>query len=70
MIALSLDTDWVVKWRLLLEKYGPEIMYIAAITTTIANAISRLDKDPTCTIIVEVMKCLDENGYIHGKHMH
>jgi hypothetical protein len=39
--------DWVYQWRLLLEEYGPEIVYIKSIHNTIADTISRLEYDPS-----------------------
>jgi len=41
--ALRLTSDCVYRWRLILEEYGPEIVYIKGIHNTIADAISRLD---------------------------
>ncbi len=35
------------QWRLLLEVYGPKIVYIKGINSTIADAISRLEYDPS-----------------------
>eukprot|EP00804_Cyclotella_cryptica_P024746 CCRYP_001725-RA/>CCRYP_001725-RA protein AED:0.27 eAED:0.27 QI:0/0/0/1/0/0/2/0/303 len=40
--ALGLTSDRVYRWRLLLEEFGPEIVYIKGIHNTVANAISRL----------------------------
>ena len=45
--ALGLSSNRVYRWRLLLEEYGPEIVYIKGIHNTVADAISRLDYDPT-----------------------
>jgi hypothetical protein len=39
--------DPVYQWRLLLEEYGPEIVYIKGIHNTVADAISRLEYDPS-----------------------
>jgi hypothetical protein len=44
--VLGLTSDRVYQWRLLLEEYGPEIVYIKGIHNTVANAIFRLDFDP------------------------
>ncbi len=44
--ALGITSDCVYHWRLLLEEYGPEIVYIKGIHNTIADAISRLEYDP------------------------
>lgn len=45
--ALGLSSDRVYRWRLLLEEYGPEIVYIKGIHNSVADAISRLDYDPS-----------------------
>jgi len=44
--ALGLTSDRVYRWRLLLEEYGPEIIYIKGIHNTVADAISRLEMIP------------------------
>ncbi len=44
--ALGLTSDRVYCWRLLLEEYAPEIMYIKGIHNTVADAILRLEYDP------------------------
>ena len=44
--ALGLTSDRVYRWRLLLEEFGHEIVYIKGIHNTVANAISRLDIGP------------------------
>ena len=41
--ALGMTSDRVYRWRLLLEEYGPEIVYIKGIHNSVADAISRLD---------------------------
>ena len=41
--ALGLTSDRVYRWRLILEEYGPEIVYIKGIHNTVADAISRLE---------------------------
>ena len=45
--ALGLSSDRVYRWRLLLEEFGPKIVYIKGIHNTVADAISRLEYDPT-----------------------
>ena len=44
--ALGFTSDRVYRWRLLLEEYGPEIIYIKGIHNTVEDAISRLDFSP------------------------
>jgi hypothetical protein len=45
--ALGMTLDWVYQWRLLLEGYGPKIVYIKGIHSTAADAISWLEYDPS-----------------------
>jgi hypothetical protein len=45
--APGLTSDRVYQWRLLLEEYGPKIVYIKGIHNTMADAISRLEYDPS-----------------------
>jgi hypothetical protein len=47
--ALGLTSDRV-RWRLLLDKYAPKIIYIKGIHNTVADAISRLDYNPKLNI--------------------
>jgi hypothetical protein len=44
--ALGLTSDRVCRWRLLLEEYAPEIVYIKDIHNTVADAILGLEDDP------------------------
>jgi hypothetical protein len=44
--GLGLTSDRVTHWRILLEEYSPEIIYIKGIHNTVADAISQLDYDP------------------------
>jgi hypothetical protein len=45
--ALCMTLGCVYQWRLLLEEYGPKIVYIKGIHNTIADAISWLEYDPS-----------------------
>ncbi len=44
--VLELTSDRVYCWRLLLEEYAPEIIYIKWIHNTVVNAILQLEYDP------------------------
>ena len=67
--VLYLHNSQVMSWRILLEEYRLEIVYIAGISNIVANAISRLDIDHTCNVFNKILKGLDENEYIYGKQM-
>ena len=41
--ALGITSDWEYRWRLLLEEYGPKIVYIKGIHNTIADVNSWLE---------------------------
>ncbi len=45
--ALDLTSDRVYQWRLLLEEYGPKIIYIKDIHNTMADTVLRLEYDPS-----------------------
>ncbi len=45
--ALGLTSDQVYQLRLLLEEYGPEIVYVKGIHNTVADAISWLEYEPS-----------------------
>ncbi len=57
--GLGLTSDRVTRWRILLEEYAPEIIYIKEIHNTVPDAISRLDYDPKVT---------STNEYNHATH--
>jgi RNase H-like domain found in reverse transcriptase/Reverse transcriptase (RNA-dependent DNA polymerase) len=45
----NFNTERVMRWRLLLEEYGPELIYIKGENNIVANALSRLElvEEPT-----------------------
>jgi hypothetical protein len=45
--TLGLTLDRVYRWRLLLEEYGPKLVYINGIHNTVADAVTRLEYDPS-----------------------
>ena len=45
--ALGLPSNRVYWWRLLLEEYAPEIVYIKGVHNTVAHAISQLEYNPS-----------------------
>eukprot|EP00804_Cyclotella_cryptica_P030510 CCRYP_008539-RA/>CCRYP_008539-RA protein AED:0.45 eAED:0.45 QI:0/0/0/1/0/0/2/0/67 len=51
--ALGLTSDRVVYWRLLLEEYGPTIVYIKGIHNTVADALSDWTMDPVGATITQ-----------------
>ncbi len=44
--ALGLTSNRVYRWRLILEEYGPDIVYIKGAENTVADAISRREFNP------------------------
>jgi hypothetical protein len=52
--ALGLTADRVYQWRLLLEEYGPKIVYFKGIHNIVADAISLLEYDPSVNLTAEV----------------
>ena len=62
--ALGLTSDHLYIWRLILEEYGPKIVYIKGIHNTVADAISRLDFSPSppTTKMKECLRYLSKDG--------
>jgi hypothetical protein len=42
------NTERVMRWRLILEEYGPEIIYLPGSKNIVADALSRLNLNPAC----------------------
>ncbi len=59
-LGSRIDFRQSTRWRILLEEYAPEIIYIKGIHNTVADAISRLDYDP---------KLYSTNEYNHATHV-
>ena len=55
--TLGLTSDRVYRWQLLLEEYGPEIIYIKGTHNTVADAILQLEYD---------LKLNKTNEYTHA----
>ncbi len=63
--ALGLTADQVYQWRVLLEEYGPKIVYIKGIHNTLADAALWLEYDPSVNQTVEsfpMMKVRNEQS--------
>ena len=48
--TLGLSCDRMYRWRLLLEEYNPEIVYIKGVENVVADAISHLEYDPKVNV--------------------
>ena len=66
--ALGLMSDQVYRWKLLLEEYGPEIVYIKGRHNTVADAISRLEYDPSINQTAEPKSIQKQNWMTVSKH--
>ena len=49
----NFNTHRVMRWRLILEEYGTELLYTKGSTNIVADALSRLDTEPTNESIAE-----------------
>ena len=45
------NTEHVMRWRLILEEFGPEMKYIKGENNVVADALSRLEKSPNQEIL-------------------
>ncbi len=68
----NFNTDWVCCWQLIVEGYGPEIVYLPGVHNIVANFLSR---DPISTNSINEIHCIDElfpindNDSFVGKEM-
>lgn len=49
-----------MRWQLLLEEYGPEIVYIKGVHNTVTDAISRLDMVPKELSVESIKRLVQE----------
>ena len=47
----NFNTERVMRWRLILEEFGPELKYIKGEKNVVANALSRLEKSENQEIL-------------------
>ena len=57
------NTERVMRWRLILKEFGPELKYIKGENNVVANALSRLEKSDNQDIlnICELYGCDDKD---------
>ena len=47
------NSDRVMRWRLLIEEYGPSLEYVPGLSNIVADALSRLDLKPQATLTLK-----------------
>jgi hypothetical protein len=65
--ALGLTLDHVYRWRLLLEEYEPEIVYIKDMHNTVADAVSWLEYDPSVNRTAESFRMTKVRNNSHQR---
>jgi hypothetical protein len=60
--ALGLTLNQVYQWRLLLEEYGPKIVYIKGIHNTVEDAVLLLEYDPSVNRTAESFHMTKKSG--------
>jgi hypothetical protein len=65
--ALGLTLDRVYQWRLLLEEYGPKIVYIKGIHNTVADAVSQLEYNPSVNRTAESFHMMKVRNNSHQR---
>ena len=62
----TFNTDRVMRWRLILKEFGPELRYIKGTNNIIADALNRLDMDESqSTTVLDNAEsfCLEEDEF-------
>jgi hypothetical protein len=64
----NFNTERVMRWRLILEEFGPELIYLPGEENIVADALSRLDKkdDHFDDAILAIEYCLNANDVTNG----
>ena len=63
------NTERVMRWRLILEEYGPELIYIQGKKNVVADALSRLDLDQNEPKVQPNMQSLAEHFGLDSKDL-
>ena len=63
------NTERVMRWRLILEEYGPELIYIQGKKNVVADALSRLDLDTDEPKVQPTMQSLAEHFELDSKDL-
>ena len=51
---VNFNTERVMRWRLILEEYSPDLIYLKGETNIVADALSRLELDTPTTTLAEM----------------
>ena len=57
MVYKTFNTERVMRWRLLIEEYGPELRYIKGKDNIVADVLSRYDMKEHCEACEECVDC-------------
>ena len=63
------NTERVMRWRLILEEYGPELIYIQGKKNVVADALSRLDLETEDLKVQPTMQFLAEHFGLDNKDL-
>ena len=67
--VVDLDSNQVMRWRLLVMEYGTKRVNRSDLTNTVVDAIRRLDINPTYKVSEEILQGLDAKDCINGEHL-
>ena len=60
--CVNFNTQHVIRWRMVIEDFAPELVYIPGAKNVVANAISRLEMSGTIKLntfdLIQHMTCL------------
>ena len=46
LLYKKLASTWLIRWRMLLEEFRPEVKHVQGVKNVVADALSRLDLEP------------------------
>ena len=65
LLYKKLASAWLIRWRMLLEEFGPEVKHIQGVKNVVANALSRLDLEPKSQDEVQDTKTNNQLSYVN-----
>ena len=67
LICKTFNTERVMRWRLILEEYDPELIYIQGSINTAADALGRLDIVDTPNPVTNIINAVNEDYWIEDE---
>ena len=69
LLYKKLASTQLIRWRMLLKEFGPEVKHAQGVQNLFANALSRLDLEPKSQDEVQDTKANNQLSYVNETDM-